>query len=248
MMLPTPLATTTETPRHITQTNPRITLFSVLNEFAASRGSTINFSADIKLPRKIRPSSEAMARTLTPTVLAWLALICLCHVQFASSFTQQNPIAFRQRSVSGRSSNKPLAVADDLFVDTAETLRAGDFHVPGADDNVQDPNGVEFTVGAVVRVCVEGLKTFQIGPKGLGFYDDDKNFVLETATPETEKGSLKLPVGLRGIVTKVYDEREISANYPILVKFEPGANTEEGYDSPVVFAMHFMPHELECIS
>lgn len=186
-----------------------------------------------------------MARTLTPTVLAWLALVS--RVQFASSFTQQAPFAFGQRRASAGSSIKPLAVADDLFVDSAETVRAGDFHVPGADDNVQDPNGVEFTVGAVVRVCVEGLKTFQIGPKGLGYYDDDKNFV-STAEAKTEKGSLKLPVGLRGTVTKVYDEREISANYPIQVKFEPGSNTEEGYDSPVVFAMHFLPNELECVS
>ena len=137
----------------------------------------------------------------------------------------------------------------DLFVDTAApTVRAGDFHVPGASDNVQDPNGKEFTAGAVVRVCVEGLKTFQISPKGLGYYDDDKNFVLETVEPETEKGSLKLPVGLRGTITKVYDDREISANYPVQVKFEPGVNTEEGYDPPVVFAMHFMAHELECVS
>ena len=187
-----------------------------------------------------------MARTVIPIVI-WVALLCQ-HVQNASSFIQSR-VTFRQRVVVP-SNFKAFSVADgDLFIDTAApTLRAGDFHVPGASDNVQDANGNEFTVGAVVRVCVEGLKTFQISPKGLGYYDDEKNFVLETVEPDTEKGSLKLPIGLRGTVTKVYDEREISANYPVQVKFEPSVNTEEGYDPPVVFLMHFMAHELECVS
>lgn len=183
-----------------------------------------------------------MVRTLTPSVLLWLAFLCHC-VHFASSFVQ-SPNVFRQRVVSGT-----IKAFGDLFVDTVETLRtAGDFHVPGASTNVQDRNGNEFTVGAVVRVCVEGLKTFQISPKGLGYYDDDKNFVLETVEPEKEKGSLKLPVGLQGTVTKVYGEGDISANYSIQVKFEPGVNTGEGFDPPVVFLMHFMTHELECAS
>jgi len=183
-----------------------------------------------------------MTRTPTPTVLL-LALVC--QLNLARCFIQ-TPIAFRQRT-DAFIVIKPLAVTDDLFMDTGETVRAGDFHVPGADDNVLDPNGKEFTVGAVVRVCVDGLKTFQIPPKGLGYYDDDKKFVLETMEPQTEKGSLKLPIGLRGTVAKVYDEREISANFPIQVKFEPGSNTDEGYDSPVVFVMHFKPDELECV-
>lgn len=137
---------------------------------------------------------------------------------------------------------------DDLFVDSGETLRAGDFHVPGADGNVLDRNGKEFSVGAVVRVCVEGTKTFQIPSKGCGVFDENKNFVPQSEEPDFERRSLVLPVGLRGIVSKVYDDRTISANYPIQVKFETGGNTEEGYDVPVTFTMHFMAHELECVN
>ena len=189
-----------------------------------------------------------MMGTSTVQVLLVLMALVVCRIDTSTAFTITSPLAFRMTRTLPFDATKPLSmVTDDLFVDSGETVRAGDFHIPGADDNVLDPNGKEFTVGAVVRVCVEGTKTFQIPAKGCGSYDDDKKFVPQKEEPKKEKKSLKLPVGLRGTVAKVYDEREISANYPIQVKFEPGKNTEEGYDSPVGFLMHFMAHELECV-
>ena len=183
---------------------------------------------------------------MTPSVLVLVLAFIFYRAGSSAAFTAGLP-AFRQRTVPVNGKPALLMMTGDLFVDSAETVRAGDFHVPGAEENLQDPNGKEYTVGATVRVGVEGLKFFQIPPKGAGHYDDNKNFVQQREEPENEKKSLKLPVGMRGTVTKVYDEREISANLPIQVKFEPGKNTEEGYDPPVAFVMHFMAHELECV-
>lgn len=138
----------------------------------------------------------------------------------------------------------PLFMAEDLFADIAVTVRTSDFHDTFGETAV-DKNGKEFTVGCVVRVCKDGLKAFQINVKGQGAYDDDKNFVPDVS--DERKKCLVLPSGLRGTVTKVYDENVVSANYPIQVKFTPGTNTEEGYDIPTALLMHFMPQELECV-
>lgn len=108
--------------------------------------------------------------------------------------------------------------------------------------SIQDANGQEFTKGSVVRVAVEGLKAFQIPPKGQGSYNQDKEFVAGDGTR-----FLAVPVGLRGTVTKVYDTDTVSANLPVQVKFKPDENTDEGYAAPVAFSMHFMEHEVECV-
>lgn len=112
---------------------------------------------------------------------------------------------------------------------------------------VQDGNGKEITLGASVRVCVPGLQHFQIAPRGRGWYNEAKEFVLdETDTPAGLK-HFALPVGLRGTVIKIFDEREVSANFPVVVKFVPGMQTEEGYDPPVMFSMHLSPTEIEVL-
>jgi hypothetical protein len=116
------------------------------------------------------------------------------------------------------------------------------------DAKVLDAQGKEVTVGAVARVCVEGLQAFQISPKGRGRFDDDKNFV-----PNTDKDTpmglkyLAVPVGMRGVVNKIYIESEVSANFPIQLKFVPGIHTEEGYDTPQAFLMHFESREVELV-
>lgn len=114
------------------------------------------------------------------------------------------------------------------------------FATSSASAAIKDANGKEFKVGSLVRVAKEGLKAFQVPPKGLGYFDADKSFVAATSK------YLVVPVGLRGLVTKVYDVDEVSANFPIQVKFEPGAYVDEGYDPPLQFLMHFTPEEVEC--
>jgi hypothetical protein len=39
----------------------------------------------------------------------------------------------------------------------------------------------------------------------------------------------------------------VTANCPVAVKFMPGKNTDEGFDPPVAFLMHFESHEIEII-
>jgi len=113
---------------------------------------------------------------------------------------------------------------------------------------LQDEQGRDFAVGATVRVAKEGLRAFQIQPKGFGHFDATNTFVPndDSSQPNGLK-SLLLPVGLRGTVTKVYDADDVCANFPIQVKFEPGKGTEEGYDPPAPFLMHFLTDELEAV-
>lgn len=135
----------------------------------------------------------------------------------------------------------------DLFKDMAVTIRAGDFHDQSR-DSVVDPNGNAFTVGAVVRVCAEDTRAYQVNPKFHGSYDIDKKFVSQASkNAPSGRTYLAVPIGMRGTVTKVYDENVISANLPIQVKFEPGKNIEEGFDPPCAFIMHFTSSEIEVV-
>jgi hypothetical protein len=106
--------------------------------------------------------------------------------------------------------------------------------------SVQDGQGRPITVGTIVRIAVDGLKAYQIAPKGQGSYNAQKEFVAGSKY-------LVLPVGLRGVVQKVYDIDNVSANFPVQVKFEPGQHTEEGFDPPTAFLMHFLEAEVECV-
>ena len=114
-------------------------------------------------------------------------------------------------------------------------------------EEIFDANGKKFTIGTVVRVSKDGLKQFQIGPKALGSYDANKKFVQDKSDDKSIKKCFALPIGLRGIVTKIYDLDVVSANYPIQVKFESGKYVDEGYDPPAMFLMHFQPDEVQCV-
>lgn len=111
-----------------------------------------------------------------------------------------------------------------------------------------DSNGNEFTVGRIVRVVASDLKAYHVMPKGHGKFDPTtKEFIPAPGGGERGVKNLVIPVGLRGVVTRVYDTHDIGSNLPILVKFAPGANVEEGFDPPVPFIMHFDSHEVECV-
>jgi len=103
-----------------------------------------------------------------------------------------------------------------------------------------DSNGNEIIIGCVIRVKVN-LKAFHLSAKGRGSFDlETKEFMQDKSTKY-----LSIPPGLRGIATRVYDKNDSEANKPILVKFTPGENVEEGFDSPVTFSMHFESKEVE---
>ena len=114
---------------------------------------------------------------------------------------------------------------------------------------IKDKNGEMIGVGSVIRVAVENLKAHQVPAKAYGSFNEDKEFVPADEGVSRSGKNLILPVGLRGVVSKVYNTEDISANLPIQVKFTPadkGGNDEEGYDPPVAFMMHFNPREVEC--
>jgi len=110
---------------------------------------------------------------------------------------------------------------------------------------IEDKNGKMIAVGSIIRVAVENLKAYQVPGKGQGSFNENKEFVPATKGGARSSKNLVLPVGLRGVVTKVYYSDDVSANFPIQVKFSPGQNNDEGYDSPVPFLMHFCSEEVE---
>jgi len=105
----------------------------------------------------------------------------------------------------------------------------------------------EFKVGSVVRVVAEDLKAFQVPPKAYGSFNSKKKFVPAPEGGDRKTQNLVLPVGLRGIVTRIYNDAELSANFPVQVKFIPGEHVEEGFDSPVQFMAHLSPKEVEVV-
>ena len=152
---------------------------------------------------------------------------------------------FSTRSTFIQSRRASAVVVRSFFVDATVTEEDNeDGSAP-----VHDAQGKQFVEGTLVRVCAEGLKAFQIAPKGRGSFDDNKKFVPDDCK-DTPMGLkyLLLPVGLRGTVTKVYENQlEVSANFPVQVKFSPGEYTDEGYDAPQAFLMHFAANELEVV-
>ena len=126
--------------------------------------------------------------------------------------------------------------------------------------SVQDAKGATVSVGNVVRVCVPNLQAHQIQSNFYGSFDPNtKEFIAvvvndddDNSSDELSSGSspkaLILPVGLRGEVTKVYTAANLSANFPIQVKFTPGQHVgEEGYDAPSAFVMHLASNEVEVV-
>jgi hypothetical protein len=181
-------------------------------------------------------------------------VLFFCRLQSSFSFTaliggcrqHQQQEQQRQPMIQQRQELRTLRMVGDLFLDISTTVRTKDFHDKSG-ENIVDKNGNLFVVGGVVRICASGLKAFQTNSKGFGRYNAEKEFVPDSGADAGAKKCLELPEGLRGVVTKVYDERVISANLPIQVKFASGAHADEGYDAPTTFLMHFAPEEVECV-
>lgn len=176
----------------------------------------------------------------------------LIHVNSFGIHHQQqlllNPSKVRRRNA------QTVYVKNDLFTDISVPFRTDGAHstlIPTTAivkdaHQVLDKNGNEFTVDCIVRVAIDGLKAYHINTKGQGSYNEKKEFIQDTS--DTKKKCLQLPIGLRGVVTKVYDENIISSNLPIVVLFTPGAYVEEeGYNPPTKFYMHFTPYEVEVV-
>lgn len=149
-----------------------------------------------------------------------------------------HPAPFRTNSAGRTSrSHRPVqafAVRDSPFLKDATSE---DKATKAA---VLDAQGKEFAPQSVVRIVSDGLKAFQVSAKGRGRFEGG-SFVAH------DEPYLSLPVGLRGIVTKVYDVDHVSANFPVQVKFVPGEHVDGGLDTPVPFLMHFLPNEIEIV-
>eukprot|EP00542_Grammatophora_oceanica_P022011 CAMPEP_0194033402 /NCGR_PEP_ID=MMETSP0009_2-20130614/6118_1 /TAXON_ID=210454 /ORGANISM="Grammatophora oceanica, Strain CCMP 410" /LENGTH=175 /DNA_ID=CAMNT_0038674095 /DNA_START=123 /DNA_END=650 /DNA_ORIENTATION=- len=117
--------------------------------------------------------------------------------------------------------------------------------------SVKDSAGTEITVGSTVRVAVPDLVGYQVKSKYYGSFDEStKAFVpleVDSKSAPRKERCLKIPVGIRGTVKKIYDAEKLSPNLPIQVKFTPGEATEEGYDPPTKFLMHFAANEIEVV-
>ncbi|KAL7581215.1 hypothetical protein ACA910_005998 [Epithemia clementina (nom. ined.)] len=148
--------------------------------------------------------------------------------------TQQQQLQGRTQTQQSRNSSTSIRLSWSEFYSEPTTTKTS---------GLVDDNGKEFVVGGIARVAVAKIKAYQVSQLGRGRYDESsKAFVADEKLKY-----LILPVGLRGTITKTYDVDEISANFPIQVKFVPEEHTDEGYSAPVPFVMHFRPDEVECV-
>lgn len=113
---------------------------------------------------------------------------------------------------------------------------------------LKDSKGNDLKVGSIVKVVAAGLKAYQVNAKAHGSFIDGK-FVSapEGPTPRGKK-NLELPVGMQGVVAKLYDVEDVAANFPIQVKFQPGKYNDNGFDPPIAFLMHFTESEVEAVA
>ncbi|KAG7362760.1 hypothetical protein IV203_026120 [Nitzschia inconspicua] len=107
---------------------------------------------------------------------------------------------------------------------------------------VLDKDGKEISEGAVVRIT-KTTKAYQVPLNARGKFNDNKEFV--PALNGEESKYMIVPEGMCGVVTKVYVQANLSANYKVLVKFTPGDEcNKRGFDPPVQFQMHFSGKEV----
>eukprot|EP00586_Coscinodiscus_wailesii_P014130 CAMPEP_0172507114 /NCGR_PEP_ID=MMETSP1066-20121228/201334_1 /TAXON_ID=671091 /ORGANISM="Coscinodiscus wailesii, Strain CCMP2513" /LENGTH=208 /DNA_ID=CAMNT_0013284513 /DNA_START=58 /DNA_END=684 /DNA_ORIENTATION=+ len=145
----------------------------------------------------------------------------------------------------------PLKTAFGLNIqDDAPTPRRP---ITVVENNVlSDANGNEFTEDVtVVRVVRSGLKAYHVPKAGYGYFDEETKTFIPTlnSKDKLDRASkcLRLPVGLCGVVKRVYPKGKSDASHPILVAFDSGQEDSGGYDCPVKFSMHFQAREIECI-
>ena len=113
---------------------------------------------------------------------------------------------------------------------------------------LKDSKGNDLTVGSIVRVATAGLKAYQVNAKAHGSFVEGKFVHTPEGPTPRGKRNLELPVGIRGVVAKLYDVEDVAANFPIQVKFEAGRyNDVEGFDPPITFLMHFTESEVEAV-
>mmetsp|Transcript_13741 Transcript_13741/g.19814 ORF Transcript_13741/g.19814 Transcript_13741/m.19814 type:complete len:179 (-) Transcript_13741:1059-1595(-) len=168
-----------------------------------------------------------------------LCLTLICTV-FVSAFIQPS---------SRRVSSTPTFLQDLIDTSGASSGKIGESGAFSAKlPGVQDAGGKEVSVGAVVRVAVEGLKAYHVNKKAWGSFDaETKELVPNPADGPRITKCLTLPVGMCGEVVQVYDVDKVSANCPILVRFAPGVHVGDGIDPPLRFNMHFDSFEVEIV-
>ena len=112
-----------------------------------------------------------------------------------------------------------------------------------------DGNGVKFAKDGTVQ-ATKLMKAYQSRKKGYGSYEGTTFVPLDM---EKEGGVTRadkcfvIPMGLRGIVSKVYDLDEFDASQPIVAKFIAGDSMGGKYEPPITLLMHFHVHELEVV-
>lgn len=112
---------------------------------------------------------------------------------------------------------------------------------------LKDSKGNDLKVGSIVRVVATGLKAYQVSAKAHGSFIDGKFVPAPEGPTPRGKRNLELPVGIQGVVSKLYNDEDVAANCPIQVKFAPGKYNEKAFDPPITFLMHFTASEVEAV-
>lgn len=143
---------------------------------------------------------------------------------------------------------RPVLVSILERISTSTVVSNSAEPLTSKDHAIEGKNGKTIAVGSIVRVTASNLKAYQVPVAARGTFNEDKEFVPAPEGATRAFQNLLVPVGMRGVVTKITNKAaSLSANFPIQVKFSPGENVDEGYDTPVSFVMHFGVNEVEAV-
>ena len=120
----------------------------------------------------------------------------------------------------------------------------------GSQTKITDQNDAEFEVGNIIQTRKE-LKAYHVGNKGYGRFGDDGTFepldLEKTELLSRSDKCLVIPIGFRGVVTRVYNTEHYDASQPIVAKFFAGDRKGGKFAPPLDMTMHFVTNEVEVV-
>lgn len=187
-------------------------------------------------------SSTMNAINLIFTLLLILQSNCIIH-----AFSPSTPI--RTSTSTSTTTSRSNTILLNLSYSPLTTTDSDTY-------TLTDSNNNEFKIGSIVQLT-QPIQAYHVPAKAFGSFDDQHPLSPTTQTflpltnvdnVERKEKCLKLPIGFKGIVTRVYNIHDLDASLPIVVKFvQEGVDVGGGVNEcqvPATFTMHFETYEL----
>jgi hypothetical protein len=156
--------------------------------------------------------SISSRRCCVMKILCCVAMLCLAPPLCSAFVLTKVPSS---RSLFSCACNNELAKRQG-FSTTLLQSSSSDSIISKGDTSILDKNGNDIVEGTVIRLIKE-RKAYQVPAKAYGSYDVEKKFVPAQENCPRKERNLLLPVGMKGVVIKIYTSETLSPNFPIQV-------------------------------